>query len=463
MTLNSAAQSLVSGTQVTLSNGLVEPASAPNNPVVEYKFAEGSGTVATDSGSFGFNGGFVGSASYTTNSQVGPFALNLTTANSFVQIPHNSALNLSSYTVSAWVDPSSISSSGATIFSTRNGGDTTFDLQFVQGGLHGDVGNGAGTWLTTNANLGVGSFTPGTWYLVTYTVSPSGVTAYLNGGTAEGGLQATTPYSTAGTPSLEGTAEYATIGNQASGNSVTSAATGFGTGTQFLGEIDDVRIYNSALSAAQVAALYQLTPAGVTVNSNNAASLGSDAQLSVGTGTTFNVGASQQVATLGGSGTVALGSNTLTVGTNDSLSSTFSGVITGNGGLIVNKSTGTLTLQNGSSVNNYLGPTTVNGGTLAINVVKPQPTYVALSNGNFVTPAYTGGSGDYSYNTAGASWTFAGPSGLAGQGRRLHAGFQQRHRRFPSRIHAGQRSGRFRYFAKCFVGVEHDLHRQFLQ
>lgn len=415
--LNSAAQLLTAPTQVTLLNGLVPGPTTPSGPVIEYKFAEGSGTTAIDSGSFGFNGGFVGSPTYTTTgAQVGPYALNLTTANSFVQIPHNSALNLSSYTVSAWVNPSQLTNTGATVFSTRNSGDTTFDIQFEQGGLHADVGNGAGTWLTTNANLGVSSFSTNTWYLVTYTVSPSGVTAYLNGGSMDGGLQSSVPYSTAGTPSLEGAGEYATIGNQMSGG-VTPGS--FTASTQFYGEIDDVRIYNSALSAAQVAALYDLTPAGVTVNSNNATAIGSSAALSVGNAATFNLGASQQVQTLSGTGTVALGSNTLTVGSGDPTPSTFAGVITGNGGLTINKSsTATLTLQNGPSVNNYTGPTTITSGTLAVNVVKPAPTYISVPNGNFVSPAVPSPitTSSYSYNPAGGSWTFAQETGLAAVG-----------------------------------------------
>ncbi len=435
--LNAAAQSLQPGTQVTLSNGLVSSASAPTTGLIgEYKFAEGSGTTANDSGSNGLPGQLVGTgAGYTTAAQVGPYALNLTSSNSFMQVPHSSAFALSSYTVSAWVNASSFQGQNATIFSTRNAGDTTFDIQISPSGLHGDVGAGNGTWLDTNVNLSE-PINTNTWYLVTYSVSPSGTNVFVNGGTSAtgGGTAAYTAGQgvyTTGNPDLESPATFITIGNQAGGvgapGSGTSVIQGFVPGSQLFGQIDDVRVYNTALTQAQVAALYNLTSAGVTVNSDNATSLGSSAQLSTGTGTTFNVGASQQVQSLSGTGSVALGSNTLTVGSGDNQSSTFAGVITGNGGLTVNKSsTATLTLQNGPTASSYSGPTTITSGTLAVNFVKPTPTYSVIPNGNFFAPNLGGTINSYGYanqspqlsaaQITAAAWTFTGTSGLAGVG-----------------------------------------------
>ena len=253
-------------------------------PVSEYKFAEGSGTVANDSGSNNIAGQLIGPGfGYTTTSLVGPYALNLTAANSYLQIPHSAADQLSTYTVSAWVNASSFSSGNPTIFSTRNGGDTTFDVQLLPSGIHGDVGSGT-AWLDTNLNLSH-PINPGTWYLVTYSVSSAGTNIYLNDGTAATG-GATANYTpgagvyTTGTPALENSSTFATIGNQEGGGN------SFAATSQFLGQIDDVRIYNSALTAAQVAQLYALTPAGVTLNSNNATALGSNSQLTVGAGST---------------------------------------------------------------------------------------------------------------------------------------------------------------------------------
>src|SRR5262249_28221402 len=69
----------------------------------------------------------------------------------------------------------------------------------------------------------------------------------------------------------------------------------------------------------------------------------------------------QTIGSLAGTGFVTLGSATLTTG-NDGTSTTYSGVMSGTGGL-TKIGGGFLTL---SGANTYTGPTTVNGGTLAI-------------------------------------------------------------------------------------------------
>ena len=159
-----------------------------------------------------------------------------------------------------------------------------------------------------------------------------------------------------------------------------------------------MRIYNTALTDAQVEQLYTLVPAGVTLNSNDAASLGAagSSQLSVGAGTTFNVGVSQQVETLSGAGSVTLNSNTLTVGTgpSDTSSSTFSGIISGaTGQLILKKASGgSLTL---TGANIYGGGTIINGGTL-VAVSAPGTGSITLNAGTLRvgTPPVTGFGGN---------------------------------------------------------------------
>ena len=71
---------------------------------------------------------------------------------------------------------------------------------------------------------------------------------------------------------------------------------------------------------------------------------------------------SVSAGSLGGSGTVELGANSLTVGGNN-LSTEISGEISGPGGSLVKVGTGTLTLSSG---NTYTGPTTVQAGTLLL-------------------------------------------------------------------------------------------------
>jgi len=83
------------------------------------------------------------------------------------------------------------------------------------------------------------------------------------------------------------------------------------------------------------------------------------AAVAVSASATFALGASETIGSLSGAGNVSLGANTLTVGGND-LSSTFSGVIGGAGGL-VKVGAGTLTL---SGANTYAGSTQINAGVL---------------------------------------------------------------------------------------------------
>jgi autotransporter-associated beta strand protein len=64
---------------------------------------------------------------------------------------------------------------------------------------------------------------------------------------------------------------------------------------------------------------------------------------------------SMTAGSIEGAGTFSLGSNQLTVGSNN-LSTTVSGVIRGTGGSLVKVGSGTLTL---SGTNSYTGPTTV--------------------------------------------------------------------------------------------------------
>ena len=83
----------------------------------------------------------------------------------------------------------------------------------------------------------------------------------------------------------------------------------------------------------------------------------------VANGATLNLdGFNQSIGSLAGAGAVTLGAATLTTG-NDNTSTTFSGAISGTGGL-TKIGTGTLLLTGTST---YTGATTVNAGTLSVN------------------------------------------------------------------------------------------------
>ena len=84
---------------------------------------------------------------------------------------------------------------------------------------------------------------------------------------------------------------------------------------------------------------------------------------SIAPGATLNLaGFNQSIGSLAGAGAVTLGVATLTTG-NDNTSTTFSGAVSGTGGL-AKIGTGTLLI---TGTSNYTGATTVNAGTLSVN------------------------------------------------------------------------------------------------
>ena len=155
----------------------------------------------------------------------------------------------------------------------------------------------------------------------------------------------------------------------------------------------------------------------VTVNSSiggtatSPGSLGSYADVMVNSPATLNVGASQTMSALNGSGTVNIAGNTLTFGNTDNLSSMFSGSIRdgGAGGSLRVNTTGTVTL---SGTNAYSGTTTVSAGTLSVKAPAALGTTSSVTVANGAELQLNGTSGSlYSYNPPTTSLTGSGPSG----------------------------------------------------
>ena len=167
--------------------------------------------------------------------------LNFNGSNNNVSIKTSNSVS-GSFTVEAWVNPAS-TGGVCNIFSTRTSGNY-FDFKLQGGIIHGDIGNTGNSWITTNADASF-SYSANTWYHIAYVVTPSGYTIYANGNQVGSGS-----YSN-GTPLLYNSNNYISIGAVSTGN-----------GENFNGNIDEVSVWNIALSQAQIQATMNTEPNG---------------------------------------------------------------------------------------------------------------------------------------------------------------------------------------------------------
>src|SRR5262249_50737431 len=138
----------------------------------------------------------------------------------------------------------------------------------------------------------------------------------------------------------------------------------------------------------------------------NAQALAATGAVTVNAPASINLGANETFGSLSGTGTVAMNSRTLSIGSTNNLSSTFSGALTdgtGTNSVLVKAGTGTLTL--GGS-NTSTGATTASAGSLLVNGSLSVTSPVSVATG-----ATLGGSG-----TVGNVSSLAGQSGIVNPG-----------------------------------------------
>ncbi len=273
---------------------------------------------------------------------------------------------------------------GSGVLTISSGGGNTLSGQIS--------GSGGGITLVS----GVQTFSHANGYTGTTTVS---------GGTLQAGV-ATTAFGTGSPIVLSGSGILSLNGYNNTVGSLTSSSTsskillgantltiGVSTGQSFQGVISGTggvtkngsgaQILNGAntYTGATTVSVGTLQAGVVSVFSGSTQTSGA---FGVGSAVTVSSGATLAIDTynttigsLTGAGNVNLGSGSavLTIANGDSLS--FSGAITGSGGLTL--TTGTLTLSGNS---NYTGPTTVSGGTLQAGA-----STNVLGNGSAVTVA----------------------------------------------------------------------------
>jgi fibronectin type 3 domain-containing protein len=199
---------------------------APSGLVASYGFEEGSGTTVSDVSGNG-NTGTIASATWTTAGKFGD-ALSFNGTSSRVTIPNSSSLQLGAgMTLEAWVDPATVSSAYRDVIEKGN------DEYFLMGTTdHSSAAGGGGIIGGSYGQVFTSSGLPtSTWSHLAVTYDGSTERLYLNGAM------------------VDSVAHTGTIAS--STNALTLGSDPF-YGQYFNGLIDEVRIYNKALTATQI-------------------------------------------------------------------------------------------------------------------------------------------------------------------------------------------------------------------
>ena len=242
-------QLLLSGNTITALNGLVG----------YWPLDEGGGSVAFDYSGNGNNGTLVNSPTWTTGQIKGALSFNGT--NQYINLGKANTFNLNQdLTISAWIKLPTVPVGGSAPVIigdiSSNGQNTQYNLR-VSFANTGDIMFGWGVpshdriWTTAGGVISAGS-----WYHVVMTRVGTGtpsdvVTIYVNGFSKA--LASTGDASTA--------PAFSNVGNTSIGRN------GDGSG-YFPGTIDDPRIYNRVISAAEVAQIYNAGLGGHAANDN---------------------------------------------------------------------------------------------------------------------------------------------------------------------------------------------------
>lgn len=211
-----------------------------NSPLAYYALAESSGTVLTDSSGNARNGTYSGSPTLGAAGTItGNTAVSFDGTDDYGIISYGSWMNSSSaFTIEAWIRPSSVTGIGnfldrdvlaGRVFQWRRNGTSLEIIYWIAGG-------GGPT------SIACGTVAINTWYHCAVTWDGTNARSYLNKALIT-------------TSVGNGTIFVPTLGSMVIGGS--QGGNNIGVYTQFFaGRIDEVAIYGSALSLAQISAHY---------------------------------------------------------------------------------------------------------------------------------------------------------------------------------------------------------------
>jgi hypothetical protein len=194
--------------------------------VAAYSFDEGTGSVAGDLSGNG-NAGAVSNATWTTGRYGGALSFNGTSSS--VNLPALGTFYSGGFTLEAWVKKASTTQVDKAVVGswTGDGGGPMVWIDHIQGHYYLTLNKGLSNYLDSGATPNAG-----TWQHVAATYDGTTARFYV-----DGALVASKPFS-----GSVGDANSWRIGAYG------SSATGF-----FDGTIDEVRIYNRALAASEIA------------------------------------------------------------------------------------------------------------------------------------------------------------------------------------------------------------------
>ncbi len=219
---------------------MAAPASAQSAGLVAaYSFDEGGGTTAADNSGTGNNGTLINGATWSTTAKFGA-AASFDGSNDRIDVPDSSSLDLASgMTLEAWVRPTANSSYRTVLLK-----EVTGELAYALYAADSDHGGRSSGWIRIG---NVSRFTDGTSALPLNTYSHIAVT--YNGSSLVFYVNGVATRSTA----VTGNIQTSTMPLRIGGNTI--------WGEYFQGQIDELRVYNRALSQNEIQA-DMVTPIG---------------------------------------------------------------------------------------------------------------------------------------------------------------------------------------------------------
>lgn len=203
-----------------------------NGLVGRWGFDEATGTIAYDMSGNGNDGTLTNGPTRATSTCWVGYCLNFNGTNNYVYVANGGSLDLASYSWTAWVRPSWVSGVppyNPAVMALRNILNTRVSMH-----VRSDYSN-LDLWNGSSVRAFPYTFQQNNWYYIVFTYSSSTATIYINNVVI--GSNSFTQGSTILLPlnigDSNGTTEY------------------------FNGSIDDVRIYNRALTATEVKNLYE--------------------------------------------------------------------------------------------------------------------------------------------------------------------------------------------------------------